>query len=372
MRSSEFEAKTAYANQLSEVDTLGSFSFETAIIYLKSLRSGDIERARAVRANFKPAMVDGKPSLMSGDQYAALEKVQTLAMHEYTHFVDATSTLWGLRHLQAMSDAYVSIEGGESQFYKAKNFFDYVRGIRLPKYYTVEYDNSPEKMPWEARPTIGRVFDSKGMLSTNPIFFSQFFNSDGKMIVRSPVSVVSILEASAMAQETLVRANLIRLTDPDYRLVEDKVMARRSLGFLYTPSVTESDGDYRIRRRAYLLAYCQVARLQSPDDTKFVGIGMDHPSKPYSGGSLDLAIFESEVWDEAAIADAKRTAQEFGLWGPGSRFGMYHATEYTYSRDAGISPSPAVGAERKKRNAQEAKKKRVKKMKSKSQKRNRS
>lgn len=142
--------------------------------------------------------------------------------------------------------------------------------------------------------------------------------------------------------------------------------------FVFLPTFDgEADSEYRIRRRAYLLAYCQVARLHSPDDTKFVGIGMDHPSKPYSGGTLDLAIFESEVWDEAAIADAKRTAQEFGLWGPSSRFGMYHATEYTYSRDASTSPSPAVTAERKKRNAQEAKKKRVKKMKSKSQKRNR-
>ncbi|HEX7645298.1 MAG TPA: hypothetical protein VF472_24110 [Burkholderiaceae bacterium] len=133
----------------------------------------------------------------------------------------------------------------------------------------------------------------------------------------------------------------------------------------------ESENDYRDRRRAYLLAYCRVARLHSPDDTVFIGIGMDHPCKPYTGGSLDLAVFESEAWNETTIADAKKLAEEFGLWGPNARFWGRHATEYTYSRDEVTSSTSDVSAARKKRNAQETKRKRVKKMKSKSQKRNR-
>lgn len=238
MRGSEFEKRLAQRDQLSAVDVLGTFDFTTAVIYLKSLVTADIEDAKAALDGFRPAWNDGKPNLMTGKQFTTLAKSLPLAVHEYTHFVDATSTLWGLRHLLLMSEAYSSINFDENTYYKAKEFSDHARSIRLPNYYTVVYKAHDDR-PWQSRITIGRAFGVKGKISNRPVLFSQFLNSDGQAMVRSPVSAVSILEASAMAQEIISVSYLLRLTDPEYRVVEERELRRKTMEFLYAKQITE-------------------------------------------------------------------------------------------------------------------------------------
>lgn len=235
----DFETRTARRNQLSAVDILGSFDFPTAVIHLKSLNAADIGQAQKLLAGFTPDWNEGNPRLLSGDQFLALAKVLPLAVHEYTHFIDATSTLWGLRHLQQMSGAYTSINDGESGYHKAKSFFDHIRSIRLPSYYTVVQKQSHSKRPWRSTVTIGRIFDTKGGISERPVLFSRFQNSDGEIIVRSPISTVSILEASAMAQEIMSHTNLLKITDSEFRLVEERDFAKKHIDFLYSRDLTE-------------------------------------------------------------------------------------------------------------------------------------
>lgn len=238
MRGSEFEKRVAQRDHLSAIDVLGTFDFSTAVIYLKSLVAADIDRARTALSEFRPAWNDGKPNLMSGQQFTTLAKTQPLVVHEYTHFVDATSTLWGFRHLLTMSEAYSSINFDEGNYYKAREFFDHTRSIRLPNYYTVLY-NAHAGQPWQSRISIGRTFETRGKISNRPILFSQFLNSDEQLIVRSPVSTVSILEASAMAQEIMDVSRLLQLTDPEYRIVEDREFHRKTMQFLYSKNLTE-------------------------------------------------------------------------------------------------------------------------------------
>lgn len=238
MRGLDFEKRVAQRDHLSAVDVLGTFDFSTAVIYLKSLVAADMDRARMALNEFRPAWNDGKPNLMTGQQFTTLAKSQPLVVHEYTHFVDATSTLWGLRHLLLMSEAYGSIDLDEGNYYKAREFSDHVRSIRLPTYYTVLY-KAHEGQPWQSRITIGRAFEAKGKISNRPILFSQFLNSDEQVMVRSPVSTVSILEASAMAQEIINVSRLLQLTDPEYRIVEDRELHRKTMKFLYAKNFTE-------------------------------------------------------------------------------------------------------------------------------------
>jgi hypothetical protein len=238
----DFESRTARRNQLSAVDVLGSFDFSTATIQLKSLGATDIERVRVLLNGFDPDWNGGAPSSLSGEQFLALAKVYPLAVHEYTHFIDATSTLWGLRHLQLMNEAYMSnaeVGGIEKDYHKAKKFFDHIRSIRLPSYYTVVYKQPHNGRPWASKITIGRIFDTKGGISDRPVLFAQFLNSNGELLVRSPISTVSILEASAMAQEVLSHKLLLQLTDTDFRLVERQNFSRKHIEFLYTREVTE-------------------------------------------------------------------------------------------------------------------------------------
>ena len=235
----EFEARTAKRNHFSAVDVLGSFDFSTAVIYLKALKIHDIEEAGLVAAKFKPEWNNGNPNLLTANQYASLAKVNPLAIHEYTHFVDSTSTLWGLRHLKLMSEAYGSSNETEAGYHKAKIFFDHTKSIRLPSYYTVINKAPHGRQPWMAVPTIGRVFDKSGNISERSVLFARFLNSDGELMARSPVSTVSILEASAMAQETLAAMDLVKLTAPDFKRVEERVFAKKHIDFLYSREVTE-------------------------------------------------------------------------------------------------------------------------------------
>lgn len=238
MRSSDFEVKMAGHGQLSAVDVAGTFDFTTAVIYLKSLVASDIKRAQKALAEFKPSWNGGKPNLLTCEQFTALAKAQPLIVHEYTHFVDTTSTLWGFRHLRLMSEAYGSVGLDERDYRKAKAFSDHMRGIKLPDYYTVVHEAHDDR-PWQSMITIGRVFKANGEISDHPILFSRFLNSDGEMIVRSPLSTVSILEASAMAQEVINTSRLLQLTDPEYRVVEDHELRRRTMNFLYSKHITE-------------------------------------------------------------------------------------------------------------------------------------
>lgn len=237
----EFKNKTARRNVLAKVDILGCFDFYTSLVSLEALSGHDIQNMRKAFLDVTFADIINRGTL-TPDQYSWAAKVLPLAAHEYTHFVDATSTLWGFRHLGLMNEAYLSSEKygvPESQFSKAKRFFDHSRRIRLPNYYTVVSSGVENVGPWQSNISVGHLFSSNGEPTDKPILFSRFSNFRGDLLARSPVSVVSLLEASAMAQELLLQAVLIRLTEPDFRRVEESLFAKRTIEYLYNPEITE-------------------------------------------------------------------------------------------------------------------------------------
>jgi hypothetical protein len=242
MQYDDCKAKTKKWNHFAQVDTLGSFDFYTTIIFLDSIRSDDLYELQKDLHYLVGSNDFSEVEQFTPNQYTQLAKLLPLAAHEYTHFVDATSTLWGLQHLNRMNDAYNSDNrrgGKESTFYKAKEFYDHIRGIRLPNYYTVTSQSALNNRPWQSNITIGRIFSQQGRPSSRPVLFSWFSNNQGDPLVRSPISTVSLLEASAMAQEILMHINLIENTDADFKLVEYSAFARRTLDHLYNPEITE-------------------------------------------------------------------------------------------------------------------------------------
>jgi len=224
----KLKRKFKSCERLLENDTLGSFDFATYSISLDSIHKSEFEAfQKAITTN----------------EYFALSKVMPLAVHEFTHFIDSTSTLWGMNYLKKMNDAYCSnnIKGGnEEEFYKAKKFFDYTRSLRLPNYYTlIEKDTTPTQ-PWQAEITIGKQFGLNGKLSKNPILFSRFYNAYEKPLARSPVSTVSILEASAMSNEMVARLALINnKLDGDEKIVEMSEYQKELFRYIYNQNITE-------------------------------------------------------------------------------------------------------------------------------------
>lgn len=243
MNGKEFDAKLGKRNLLDRVDVLGSFDFYTTIIHLKALRIEDVAQVASVFPQMSEEDFDkSKLPELCAEQYISLARVLPLAIHEYTHFVDSTSTLWGLRHLWLMNRAYQcspNYGGTEAEYHHAKAFFDHARGVRLPDYYTVVSAKVDSSLPWLADTSIGRIFDSRGMVSYRPVLFSRFTNLKHELIARSPISTVSILEASAMAQEMLAHAALLKNAEEDFRLVEARAFRERQIEFLYRPDITE-------------------------------------------------------------------------------------------------------------------------------------
>lgn len=210
------------SKQLLESDTLGSFDFFTSTVCLDSIDSKDFE---AFKSNDKSSIV----------------KLLPLAIHEYTHFVDSTSTLWGMKHLQKMNEAYSSnnVHGGtENDFFKAKVFLEHVRSLRLPSYYTVINDTISTR-PWLYNITVGKQFGLDGKLSKKPILFTNFRNSTYDILVRSPISMVSILEASAMSNEMAMKMYLTDTLYDETKGFEMKMLENEALAYLYNKHLTE-------------------------------------------------------------------------------------------------------------------------------------
>lgn len=180
---------------------------------------------------------------LSFDEYSILKEVLPLALHEYTHFIDSTSTVWGVKFLELMERAYVSDDrrysGTEKDFHFAKKFYDLNRFSKLPKYYTYDTGIESSARPWSAQESIGRRYSSEGIISEYPILFTWFSNGNGDRVVRSPISTLSILECSAMAQEINSTIQLINLLESNTRTVEIRLYKENILGYIYNRSLTE-------------------------------------------------------------------------------------------------------------------------------------
>lgn len=232
MKLAECIARSAKDSILAKTDVAGYFDFTSLAVWFTSLSSEDLTRWDEVKRVILHSKLDY-------DAYQRMMKVLPLAHHEYTHFIDGTSSIWGLQHLQKMERAYWSAHTfDETTFRFAKEFHDHTRRIRLPEYYTQQFA-AENVYPWGWGMTIGRVFDSAGVPSQHPILFARFSNRHGQQLVRSPVSTVSILECSAMSQELLCTAWLVNSCHEDFMYVERAHLSERLLQYLYNPEITE-------------------------------------------------------------------------------------------------------------------------------------
>lgn len=214
---------------LSAVDVLGSFDFLTYTISLDSLNLNDIK-----------ILLDVKNISQSEINYK-YRKVFCLAVHEYTHFVDASSTIWGINHLYLMNEAYLSSDSYKrdpEQFYKAKEFHTHITKIKYPKYYNF-IGKVGNPFPWGATPTMGLLFGADGKLTDEGIVFMRFFTVSGDEIARTPISAVSILEASAMANEIFTKVSFVNMLNKEDLILANKDLHDEVMSFLYNKELTE-------------------------------------------------------------------------------------------------------------------------------------
>ncbi len=238
----QLKQSSAKWNVFSKADTLGTFDFMTLTVALDKLSQNDITRLVHVLST-----LDYKRQLenrqLSHDYYELISNVLPLAFHEYTHFIDATSTPWGIDFLRCLNKGYQTDPDrfgvSELDYHLAKKLHDQAREIRLPKYYTAVTPGVDSERPWKYQITSGRWFTADGGVSDRPILFVAFSNSADKRIVRSPLSVVSLLEASAMAQELMCKSFLVHALSEDSRVVESSLFSEATTKHIYNPELTE-------------------------------------------------------------------------------------------------------------------------------------
>ncbi len=220
-------------NPLRRVDTLGRFDFNTCVVMLDSLQFSSVQGVSL--ADLKS---DDKIDVSNCER---LIKALALAVHEYTHFIDFTSTLWGLRHLRMLHRAYTCDLTDEFKFHAMRTYYMHLKRLKFPDYYTAvnnKYDKSGGS--WGARVTAGREFRADGKPGERPILFVRFTNEKDELIVRSPISVISLLETGAMAAEIGATQSLIKRIDDDgQRKVQEMLYSDQLLKYLYDENLTE-------------------------------------------------------------------------------------------------------------------------------------
>jgi hypothetical protein len=96
--------------------------------------------------------------------------------------------------------------------------------------------------PWSYIMTVGRKFSGNGDMTEDPIIFHRFCNAKGDVMVRSPISMVSILESSATAQELFCKTNSLEILNKlneEYRIIEENLFKNETMKLMYDPSLTE-------------------------------------------------------------------------------------------------------------------------------------
>lgn len=218
-------------SKILQLDTAGSFDFYTTVVSLDAVDPRSFKRLRSHNFTAAPTM----------DDFVIHDPIKPLIAHEYTHFVDATSTCWGLYHLSLLDNAYRAAgEMKEYNFHHLKTLHDHLRGLRIPLYYRTVETKAHPTLEWRYQVTIGRRFMSNGSLeNAPPILFCSFYNPEGQRLARAPISTLSLLETSAMAQELQSRYSVLSLLSGPEALVEKRRQSDNALRHLYDHTITE-------------------------------------------------------------------------------------------------------------------------------------
>ncbi|MBD2716728.1 hypothetical protein IC231_16895 [Hymenobacter sp. BT646] len=161
--------------------------------------------------------------------------------HEWQHWVDYTSTLWGMKKMVNMYNAYNAwLNGKESEFLHIKILFNEFKQDKYYYYYTQVknkiYGNG--KDVWKMGMTIGHRFNEDGQLNMKkPLLLVNFASSADIDIARVPVSIASMLECNAMFQELATKSLFIESLEENDKIIEILELDRYIYKWLYDPNM---------------------------------------------------------------------------------------------------------------------------------------
>ena len=225
---------TFYAQKILEKsDVNGMFHFQNLAIDLK-YTGGDF-----IQPEFNGSDID---------IFERAVELRSIMIHEYQHYLDSTHTVWGIDYLFDLERAYSHFDdpqrlSDENSFIELMQLYEKLNSIVLPEYYQLNFCNENKKVEKELLkfvPTIGNIFTKYGELGS-PCFFVNYFQKDERL-VRSPVSIIALLECSAILEEISYRYAqiIIELKEHNlYKTISENQFEKHIDSLIYNPDLAE-------------------------------------------------------------------------------------------------------------------------------------
>jgi hypothetical protein len=144
----------------------------------------------------------------------AYKSILPLLHHELAHFIDHTSTNWGIRNLvQLANAAQARTSQNEFHYKQVLDWYRHIKSIKFSRYYTEIADPGVHRnIVWGYQFSCGTQFSNSGLPDElNPVVFTRFFEPipehEGihrRPLVRVPFSVGSLLEVNAVASSNAI------------------------------------------------------------------------------------------------------------------------------------------------------------------------
>lgn len=212
-------------SQMVSLDYLDEESFSQLLESFQSSKGDRNAQKAALQANYEP-----------------MARFYSTCVHEFTHWLDHTSTLWGQRQLVLIYNAISAwTNQNEREFYRIAIANSERHRARLALYYTEKYkvdQQETDPNPWRYEYGSGLEFGVDGRPRIDrPFVFTVFSNSRGQRVIRVPFSMFALTEATATYAEFKVKSQSLALLDDDSRLVEQLRLEREFRQNLYDPKL---------------------------------------------------------------------------------------------------------------------------------------
>jgi hypothetical protein len=181
-------------------------------------------------------------SFKLGEDYELIRKFLSTCVHELTHWLDHTSTLWGQNHLILTYNAINAwANKNEYDFFWIVTHDSARNRAHLATYYTEEYEPSKKTYNverWQYQFSCGLEFGVNGIpREDRPIIFTIFSNSQGERVIRIPFTVGSLTEANATYAEQIVNAQCFYMLSEDDKIVEENILKAKAIENIYNPKL---------------------------------------------------------------------------------------------------------------------------------------
>jgi hypothetical protein len=219
------------------LEAIGSYDDFSQMVVLDYLdEESFLQLLESFRSNNKGDRNAQKVALQAN--YESAVRFYSTCVHELTHWLDHTSTLWGQKQLVLIYNAINAwTNQNEQEFYRIAIANSERHRARLAVYYTEKYKVDQQgtyTTPWQYQYGSGLEFGVDGRPRTDrPFIYTVFSNSNNQPVIRVPFSMFALTEANATHAEFKVKSQSLALLDDDSRLVEQRRLEQEIQQNLY-------------------------------------------------------------------------------------------------------------------------------------------